>query len=92
MQNAKKIGEVKKLIQLYGKNLFDLERKLALESFLKNYFVHLNNTTKKHSWYHKLGAPYHIYDLREKRFDGQEDIVRVEVIKSNVWFLSLIHI
>ncbi|MDC1081232.1 hypothetical protein OAQ15_03920 [Flavobacteriaceae bacterium] len=86
LQNAKKIGEVKKLIQLYGKNLFDLERKLALESFLKNYFVHLNNTTKKHSWYHKLGAPYHIYDLSEKRFDGQEDIVRVEVIKSNVWF------
>lgn len=86
LQNAKKIGEVKKLIQLYGKNLFDLERKLALESFLKNYFVHLNNTTKKHSWYHKLGAPYHIYDLSEKRFDGKEDIIRVEVIKSNVWF------
>ena len=86
LQNAKKIGEVKKLIQLYGKNLFDLERKLALESFLKNYFVHLNNTTKKHSWYHKLGAHYHIYDLSEKRFDGKEDIIRVEVIKSNVWF------
>lgn len=86
LQNAKKIGEVKKLIQLYGKNLFDLERKLALESFLKNYFVHLNNTTKKHSWYHKLGAPYHIYDLSEKRFDGKEDVIRVEVIKSNVWF------
>ena len=86
LQNAKKIGEVKKLIQLYGKNLFDLERKLALESFLKNFFVHLNNTTKKHSWYHKLGAPYHIYDLSEKRFDGKDDIIRVEVIKSNVWF------
>lgn len=86
LQNAKNIDEVKKLIQLYGKNQFDLERKLALESFLENYFVHLNNTTKKYSWYHKLGAPYHIYDLSEKRFDGKEDIIRVEVIKSNVWF------
>ena len=68
------------------KNYFDKNKKQTLENFIKNYFKNLNSVENKHAWYTKLGAPYHIYDLSQKRFQGKKDIVRVEVIKYNTWW------
>lgn len=86
LQNAKNLEEVNRIINRFGKNHFDTDKKQTLENFIKQYFKNLNSVENKHAWYTKVGAPYHIYDLGEKRFQGEKDIVRVEVIKYNTWW------
>ena len=86
LQKAKNLEEVKRIINHFGKNYFDKDKKQTLENFIKRYFKNLNSFENKHSWYTKLGAPYHIYDLSQKRFHGRRDIVKVEVIKYNTWW------
>lgn len=86
LQKAKNLDEVKQIIHHYGKNYFDKQKKQKLENFIKKYVINLNTVDKKHAWYTKLGAPYHIYDLSEKRFQGKKNIVRIEVNKYNTWW------
>lgn len=86
LQKAKNLDEVKQIIHHYGKNYFDKQKKQKLENFIKQYVTNLNTVDKKHAWYTKLGAPYHIYDLSEKRFQGEKNIVRIEVNKYNTWW------
>lgn len=86
LQKAKNLEEVKRIVNHFGKNYFDKNKKQTLENFIKNYFKNLNSFEKKHAWYTKLGAPYHIYDLSQKRFQGKKRIVKVEVIKYNTWW------
>ena len=84
LQKAKNLGEVKALINRFGKNFFNEAKKQTLENFIRQYFKNLNSVENKHSWYTKLGAPYHIYDFGEKRFDGKKSVVKV--FKYNTWW------
>lgn len=86
LENAENLNKIKQIVETNGKNQYNLDKKLQLENFLRQYFFNLNQTTIKNSWYNKLGAPYHIYDLSEKRFDGKEVIIRVEVFQSKFWY------
>ena len=86
LEEARNIDDVKNITQQYGINYFDEEKKENLREFVKTYFENYNKVEQKHSWYHKLGAPYHIYDLSAKRLKGWERIKKVEVYKTNTWW------
>jgi hypothetical protein len=73
LENAKNIDELENIIEHYGTNYYNEEKKINLENFIKVYITNYNKVESKHSWYHKLGAPYHIYDLSAKRLRGGED-------------------
>lgn len=86
LEEARSVDDVKNITQQYGINYFDEEKKENLREFVKTYFENYNKVEQKHSWYHKLGAPYHIYDLSAKRLQGGEKIKKVEVYKTNTWW------
>lgn len=86
LEEAQSVEDVKNITQQYGINYFDEEKKENLREFVKTYFTNYNKVEQKHSWYHKLGAPYHIYDLSAKRLRGGEQIEKVEVYKANIWW------
>lgn len=86
LEQAKDLSEIRKLIDIYGVNSYDGNLKSKLEHFIKTYIKNLNNTNKKNSWFNKLGAPYHIYDLSENRLHGDEDIVNIKIYKTNIWW------
>ena len=86
LEQAKDLTEIKKLIDNYGVNSYDENLKSTLEYFIKTYFKNLNNLNKKNNLFNKLGAPYHIYDLSEDRFHGDDDIVNIKIYKTNIWW------
>jgi hypothetical protein len=86
IENAKNLNEIKSLLDRYGFHSYDAKKEENLQNFIKTYFQNYNKVEQKHSWYHKLGAPYHIYDLSAKRLQGEEKINKVEVYKTNTWW------
>jgi hypothetical protein len=70
LEEAQSVEDVKNITQQYGINYLDKEKKENLREFVKTYFTNYNKVEQKHTWYHKLGAPYHIYDLSAKRLQG----------------------
>ena len=85
-ENARSIDEIQVINKKFGKTFYNEKRKNNLENFVKTYFENYNKVEQKHSWYHKLGAPYHIYDFSAKRLKGGEKIKKVEVYKTNIWW------
>lgn len=85
-ENARSIDEIQVINKKFGKTFYNEKRKNNLENFVKTYFENYNKVEQKHSWYHKLGAPYHIYDFSAKRLKGGEKIKKVEVYKTNTWW------
>lgn len=85
-ENARNIDEIQIINKNFGKTFYNEKRKNNLENFIKIYFTNYNKVEQKHSWYHKLGAPYHIYDLSAKRLQGGEKIEKVEVYKTYTWW------
>lgn len=86
LEEARSVDDVKNITHQYGINYFDKDKRGSLKEFVKTYFENYNKVEQKHSWYHKLGAPYHIYDFSAKRLKGGEKIKKVEVYKTNIWW------
>ncbi len=86
LENAKNLLEVKQIINQYGVNSYNENKKEILKKFLQQYFSNFNKDANNHSFYHNLGMPYHIYDLSTKSLQEVEQIKKVEVYKTNIWW------
>lgn len=86
LENANDLNTVIRIMATEGKNLYSEERKQAFATFVRNYFRNYNAALNKHQWYHKLGAPYHIYDTGAPRLKDNIKIYKITVVKSNAWY------
>jgi hypothetical protein len=82
LNQAQSAADIDSLLATYGRRDFDPKLAAGFDAFLVQYFETLNRRGRKHDWYSKFQAPYHIWSRprADSIYDMQEPVASIQVL------------